>query len=53
VAEIIRKRIPWSPINGQPQHRRQNHRRASTSRPDIAKLARMAMKIRSFMNSAG
>jgi hypothetical protein len=45
--------MPWSLIDRQPAQRRQIHRFASTSRLDAAKLARMTMKIRSFMNSAG
>jgi len=45
--------MPRSIIHRQRTHHRQNHRRASTSPPDIAKLARMTMKIRSFMHSAG
>jgi len=33
--------------------RRQNHRRASTSRLDIAKLVRMTLKTRPFMHDPG
>ena len=46
------ERVPCSTIHRQRTDPRQNHRPASTSRPDIAKRARMTMKIRSFMHSA-
>lgn len=45
--------MPRSAIDPQCTNRRQNHHCASTSRPDIAKLARVTMTILSFMNSAG